>query len=117
MEKELSVSFIQVSGGSLVITPEYENALKEIEVQEKALKKKKDAIVNGIKKELATRTTDSVSLGAFNYIVIKPSIELAFDLDLLKEKHPDIYDECLVPTYNKGQVKFSPSSKGTKKGE
>lgn len=94
--------------GELIVSPSQAKRLKELKNTIDKAKKEQDLIKNGIKAEFELYEQKTTNFGEIQVVYAEPYYDLELDEKLLREKYPEIYNECLMPTYHQSttSVKF-----------
>lgn len=101
------MDLITVKENNVVLSQNVIDALCTFETQIKILKEKQDIIKEEIKKEMEAKQIKGIKTDELTISYVEEFDTIKLDQKLLKEKYPDIVDECSKVSTTKSQVKFS----------
>ena len=101
------MELIIVEDKKLQLNDEIIDKICNFEMQIKEIKQKQDELRAKIKKEMEEKGIKGIETDKFTINYVEEFDTIRLDQKLIKEKYPDIADECSKISHTKSQIKFS----------
>lgn len=91
------LTYLTEEKGQVSIKQEYLDKLAELKQEKERVEKELKTLSSGITKELETRYNETTKLGNYNFVAKGGFYSFAFDEELFKQEHLELYIEYLKP--------------------